>query len=37
MSFISPGQILAEKAGDNTPTEGFCLMFHPDFLIGYPQ
>jgi AraC family transcriptional regulator, transcriptional activator of pobA len=34
MSFIGPGQLLAHTAGDNTPDEGFCLMFHPDFLAG---
>lgn len=35
MSFIGPGQLLAHTNGDNTPEEGFCLMFHPDFLAGY--
>lgn len=34
MSFIGPGQLLAQTNGDNTPIEGFCLMVHPDFLIG---
>lgn len=36
MCFIGVGQLLAQTAGNNTPEEGFCLMFHPDFLAGYP-
>ncbi|MGN8070163.1 helix-turn-helix domain-containing protein [Mucilaginibacter sp. 22184] len=36
MCFIGPGQLLAQTAGENTPEEGFCLMFHPDFLSGHP-
>lgn len=36
MCFIGIGQLLAQTAGSNTPEEGFCLMFHPDFLAGYP-
>ncbi|MGV8091802.1 MAG: helix-turn-helix domain-containing protein [Mangrovibacterium sp.] len=36
MTFISPNQILSHKQGDITPTEGVTLLFHPDFLAGYP-
>jgi AraC-like DNA-binding protein len=36
MTFISPNQVLAFKQGDITPSEGVTLLFHPDFLAGYP-
>lgn len=36
MTFISPNQILFFKQGDITPKEGVTLLFHPDFLSGYP-
>lgn len=36
MCFIGVGQLLAQTAGSNIPEDGFCLMFHPDFLTGYP-
>ncbi|WP_040761221.1 helix-turn-helix domain-containing protein [Spirosoma panaciterrae] len=35
MSFVGPGQLLAHTGGDNIPEEGFCLMFHPDFIAGH--
>jgi AraC family transcriptional activator of pobA len=37
MSFISPNQLLVNKKGEPLPNEGFMLMFHPDFLAGYPM
>ncbi len=36
MTFISPNQILSNKQDDLTPTDGVTLLFHPDFLAGYP-
>ncbi len=36
MSFISPNQLLLKVDAGDTPTEGMCLMFHPDFLAGQP-
>ncbi len=36
MTFISPNQIISNKQGDFTPTDGIALLFHPDFLAGYP-
>jgi AraC-like DNA-binding protein len=36
LSFISPNQLLSKIQGDDTPTEGISLMFHPDFMAGYP-
>jgi AraC-like DNA-binding protein len=36
MSFVSPNQLMAHKQGDSSPNEGVSLLFHPDFLSGYP-
>lgn len=36
MTFISPNQIVSNRQGDLTPTDGVVLLFHPDFLAGYP-
>ncbi len=36
MSFISPKQLLSKTTGDDTPVEGYCLVFHPDFIQHYP-
>ena len=36
MSFIGPGQLLGPAVGTMVPTEGYCLLFHPEFLNGYP-
>ncbi|OQP45005.1 AraC family transcriptional regulator [Niastella yeongjuensis] len=36
MSFIGPGQLLGSAVGVIPANEGFCLLFHPDFLKGYP-
>jgi AraC family transcriptional activator of pobA len=36
MSFISPNQLLSKATGDDVPIKGYCLIFHPDFLSGYP-
>lgn len=36
MSFISPGQLLSVVENDDSPTEGCCLVFHPDFIANYP-
>lgn len=36
MSFIAPGQLLAENNADDNPISGYLLVFHPDFLRGYP-
>ncbi len=36
ISFISPRQILSVTDDDNNPTEGYNLVFHPDFIAGYP-
>lgn len=36
MSFISPGQLLSVvEDKDDNPTEGCCLVFHPDFIANY--
>jgi AraC family transcriptional regulator, transcriptional activator of pobA len=35
MSFIAPGQLLGSSVGTIPAEEGFCLMFHPEFLKGY--
>jgi AraC family transcriptional regulator, transcriptional activator of pobA len=35
MSFISPNQLLSVIA-DESPTEGYCLVFHPGFIAQYP-
>ncbi len=35
MSFISPNQLLSKTTGDDTPVEGWCLVFHPDFIAQY--
>jgi len=36
MSFISPGQLLTETNANEDPISGYILMFHPDFIRGYP-
>lgn len=36
MTFFSPNQIVSNKQDDLTPTDGVVLLFHPDFLAGYP-
>lgn len=36
MSFISPNQLLTKTTGDDTPVEGCCLIFHPDYIAQYP-
>lgn len=36
LSFISPNQLLSKIKEGDTPTEGISLMFHPDFIAGYP-
>ena len=36
MSFIGPGQLLGSAVGTIPANEGYCLLFHPDFLKGYP-
>jgi AraC family transcriptional regulator, transcriptional activator of pobA len=36
MTFVSPNQLLAHQPGDPLPKEGKMLLFHPDFLAGYP-
>lgn len=36
MSFISPGQVLSKPGDDESPLSGCCLIFHPDFIAGYP-
>lgn len=36
MSFISINQLLSFKQGDIAPSEGIILLFHPDFIAGYP-
>jgi AraC family transcriptional regulator, transcriptional activator of pobA len=35
MSFISPNQLLSITT-DESPTEGYCLLFHPNFIANYP-
>lgn len=35
MSFISPNQLLSAAAEDS-PTGGYCLIFHPSFIANYP-
>ncbi|RDC56310.1 AraC family transcriptional regulator [Pedobacter chinensis] len=35
MSFISPNQLLSHIQTDDVPAAGICLVFHPDFLMGY--
>ncbi|WDF77098.1 helix-turn-helix transcriptional regulator [Mucilaginibacter sp. KACC 22773] len=35
MSFISPNQLLSATT-DDSPTEGYCLLFHPSFIAHYP-
>ncbi|WP_367331132.1 helix-turn-helix domain-containing protein [Sphingobacterium multivorum] len=36
MSFIKPGQVLTLERGSNPVTEGFSLVFHPDFIRLFP-
>ncbi|MEO6282908.1 MAG: helix-turn-helix transcriptional regulator [Dyadobacter sp.] len=36
MSFIAPHQVMQHKQGDSSPKEGISLVFHPDFLAGFP-
>jgi AraC-like DNA-binding protein len=35
MSFIAPGQLCYEVRNDR-PASGWMLLFHPDFIMGYP-
>lgn len=36
MSFIGPGQLLGRSVDTIVPGEGFCLLFHPEFLNASP-
>ncbi len=36
MTFLSPNQIMSHPRGDDAAKEGMCLVFHKDFLMGYP-
>ena len=36
MSFISPNQLLSSITNEENPTDGMCLIFHPDFIANYP-
>ncbi|XZF12440.1 helix-turn-helix domain-containing protein [Chitinophagaceae bacterium MMS25-I14] len=36
MTFISPNQVMSHPRGDDAAKEGICLVFHADFLLGYP-
>lgn len=36
MAFMAPGQILTIESSDEAPQSGWVLLFHPDFLRGYP-
>lgn len=36
MSFFSPKQVTILEPGDWTPTSGWLLLIHPDFLRGFP-
>ena len=36
MSFISPNQLLSSTTNEENPTDGMCLIFHPDFIANYP-
>ncbi|WP_295222598.1 helix-turn-helix transcriptional regulator [uncultured Chryseobacterium sp.] len=36
MSFIKPGQVLTVERGSSPVTEGFSLVFHPDFIRLFP-
>lgn len=36
LSFISPNQLLSTLKDEDIPAEGISLMFHPDFIAGYP-
>lgn len=35
MALMAPGQMLTTEISDETPTSGWILFFHPDFLRGY--
>jgi len=35
MGFTAPNQILGINRDFELPAKGWCLMFHPDFLLGY--
>ncbi len=35
MGFTAPNQVLGVDKNFETPEKGWCLMFHPDFLLGY--
>ncbi|EDM36112.1 transcriptional regulator, AraC family protein [Pedobacter sp. BAL39] len=36
LSFIAPGQLCYRSVADDKALEGYMLLFHPDFLRGYP-
>ncbi|MDQ1095376.1 MULTISPECIES: helix-turn-helix domain-containing protein [Chryseobacterium] len=36
MSFIKPGQVLTVEPGSSQVTDGFSLVFHPDFIRSFP-
>jgi len=36
MSFISPNQLMSHKQGEASPKDGISLVFHADFLAGFP-
>jgi AraC-like DNA-binding protein len=36
MSFVSPGQVISVDDDQNRNTDGWSLMFHPDFIRSYP-
>ena len=36
MAFMAPGQMLTTEVSDDVPQSGWILVFHPDFLRGYP-
>jgi AraC family transcriptional regulator, transcriptional activator of pobA len=36
MSFIAPDQVMIRDVEDTVPDEGWMLVFHPDFIRGYP-
>ncbi|PZR27553.1 MAG: AraC family transcriptional regulator [Citrobacter freundii] len=37
MSFIKPGQVLTVEPSSSPVTEGFSLVFHPDFIRSFPM
>ncbi len=36
MTFLAPRQSMSHPRGEDAAKEGICLVFHPDFLLGYP-